>query len=228
MRWDYFAPQKNIELDLLLPMKAFILSSSPRRNGNSALLAGAVRDGLVASGHDVSFVYADDALSSFLRDCRQCRRPDGECAIEDDFRTVFFEKFLPADGFIAATPIYWYGVSAQLKAFFDRSFCYYAASYPRSAEVIARMKGKRIGLVMSSEETFPMVSGGIVAQMQEYTRYTRGAFAGVVHGVGNARGDVAKDPDDPLGRARRFGETFFTRHVSDYQIDTPRSGRVWD
>jgi multimeric flavodoxin WrbA len=209
-------------------MKAFILSSSPRQNGNSAMLAEAVRDGLVAAGHDVAFVYANDALSSFLRDCRQCRRADGECAIEDNFRTVFFEKFLPADGFIAATPIYWYGVSAQLKAFFDRSFCYYAASYPRSSEVIDRMKGKRIGLVLSSEETFPMVSGGILSQMQEYARYTRGQFAGVVHGIGNARGDVSRDPENPLGQARRFGETFFTRHVSDYQIDTPRGGRVWD
>jgi multimeric flavodoxin WrbA len=208
-------------------MKAFILSSSPRRNGNSAMLAEAVRDGLLAAGHTVDFVYADDMVAAFLRDCRQCRTANGECSIEDNFRAVFFEKYLPADGFIAATPIYWYGVSAQLKAFFDRSFCYYAASYPRAAEVIGGMKGKRIGLLLSSEETFPMVSGGIVSQIQEYARYTRGSFAGVVHGIGNARGDVARDPNDPLGAARRFGETFFTRHVSDYQIDTPRTGKVW-
>ena len=208
-------------------MKAFILSSSPRRNGNSALLAAAVRDGLLAAGHDADFVYADDVLSAFLRDCRQCRKADGECAIDDNFRAVFFDKFLPAEGFIAATPIYWYGVSAQLKAFCDRSFCYDAASYPRAADVIDGMKAKRIGLVLSSEETFPMVSGGIVAQIQEYARYTRSTFVGVVHGIGNARGDVLRDPSDPVAAARRFGETFFTRHVSDYQIDTPRAGKVW-
>ncbi len=208
-------------------MKAFILCSSPRRNGNSALLAGAVRDGLVAAGHTADFVHADDVVSAFLRDCRTCRRADGSCSIEDNFRDVFLNQFLPADGFIAATPVYWYGASAQLKAFFDRSFCYYAASYPGSADVIRQMMGKRIGLVLASEETFPMVSGGIVSQMQEYTRYTRGTFAGVVHGIGNARGEVARDPNDPLGQARRFGETFFSRHASDYQIDTPRGGRVW-
>lgn len=208
-------------------MKAFILSSSPRRNGNSAQLALAVQEGLVAAGHSTDFVYADDVLSAFLRDCRQCRKADGECAIDDEFRNVFLNRYLPADGFIAATPIYWYGVSAQLKAFFDRSFCYYAASYPRAADVIAGMTGKRIGLVLSSEETFPMVSGGIFSQIQEYARYTRGTFAGVVHGIGNARGDVVRDPSDPIATARRFGETFFSRHVSDYQIDTVRSGKVW-
>jgi hypothetical protein len=89
------------------------------------------------------------------------------------------------------------------------------------------MLGKRVGLVLTSEETFPMVSGGIVSQFQEYSRYTRSTFVGVVHGIGNARGDVYKDPGDPVGCARRFGREFFTRHSTDYQLDTSRAGRVW-
>lgn len=208
-------------------MKAFVLSSSPRRNGNSATLAESVRNGLIEAGHDVSFAYADDFIASFLRDCRLCRKPDGECAIEDGFRSVFFDRYLPADGFIAATPIYWYGVAAQLKAFFDRTFCYYAASHPKSSEVVPGMLGKRIGLVLSSEETFPMVAGGVISQIQEFSRYTRSTFVGVVHGIGNARGDVHNDPADPVARAHAFGREFFTRHATDYQLDTPRPGRVW-
>jgi multimeric flavodoxin WrbA len=208
-------------------MKALLLSSSPRRNGNSAILAEAVRAGLIEAGHDATLLFADDFLKAFLRDCRKCRKPDGECAIEDGYRSVFLDQYLPADGFIAATPIYWYGMSAQLKAFYDRTFCYYAASYPRSAEVIAKMQGKRIGLALSSEETFPMVSGGIISQMQEFARYTHCTFVGIVHGYGNARGDVVKDPCEPIKAAERFGREFFTRHTSDYQIDSVRPGRVW-
>ncbi|HLC08129.1 MAG TPA: flavodoxin family protein [Methyloceanibacter sp.] len=208
-------------------MKALVLSSSPRRNGNSALLAEAVRDGLTEAGHEATFLFAQDFLQGFLRDCRQCRKPDGECSIEDGFRSVFLDHYLTSDGFIAATPIYWYGTSAQLKAFLDRTFCYYAASYPKSEEVIEGMQGKRIGLVLSSEETFPMVSGAVICQIQEFSRYTRSNFVGVVHGYGNARGDVLRDPNDPIMAARRFGNEFFTRHTSDYQIDTVRSGRVW-
>jgi multimeric flavodoxin WrbA len=208
-------------------MKALVLSSSPRRNGNSALLAEAVKDGLIEAGHEAEFVYADDFLKAFLRDCRTCRKPDGECSIEDGFRSVFLDRYLPADGFIAATPIYWYGSSAQLKAFFDRTFCYYAASYPGSEAVIKGMMGKRIGLVLSSEETFPMVSGAVIGQIQEFSRYTRSTFVGVVHGYGNARGDVLRDPCEPVKAARRFGNEFFTRHASDYQMDTVRSPRMW-
>src|SRR5215475_11198819 len=170
-------------------MKALVLSSSPRRNGNSALLAEAVSEGLAEAGHEAEFVFADDFLHGFLRDCRKCRKPDGECSIEDGFRSVFLDRYLPADGFIAATPIYWYGSSAQLKAFFDRMFCYIAASYPGSPDVIERMKNKRIGLLLSSEEAFPTVSASIVHQFQEFSRYTRSTFVGVVQGIGNARGD---------------------------------------
>jgi multimeric flavodoxin WrbA len=208
-------------------MKALVLSSSPRRNGNSAALAQAVFRGLTEAEHMARLVYVDDVVSSFLKDCRQCRRDNGECSIEDGFRDVFIEHFLPADGFVVATPIYWYGMSSQLKAFFDRMFCYVAASHPRSADVVERMMGKRLGLVLSSEETFPTASAGIVHQIQEYARYTKSTFVGSVRGYGNARGDVGYDPGEPLREAVQFGRSFFTRHATDYQIDTPRGGRVW-
>jgi multimeric flavodoxin WrbA len=208
-------------------MKAMVLSSSPRRDGNSAALARAFAEGLRDAGHESEIVVANDILGSFLKDCRSCRRPDGSCAIEDGFSSAFFESFLPAQGFVAASPIYWYGMSAQLKAFFDRMFCYVAASHPSSSSVVARMQGKRIGLLLSSEETYPTVSAGIVQQIQEYSRYTRSTFVGAVHGYGNSRGEIARDPRDPVARAYDFARSFFTAHATDYQIDTPRSGRVW-
>ena len=209
-------------------MQALILSSSPRRTGNSAALAKAAAEGLAQAGHVCDLIYADDVLAAFLRDCRKCRKANGECSIDDGFRALFLDKYLTAHGFIAATPIYWYGMSAQLKAFFDRMFCYIAPSYPGSPMVVDRMRGKRIGFLLSSEETFPTVSAGIVHQIQEFSRYARSTFVGVVHGIGNARGDIAKDPQQPIECARRFGREFFVSHASDYQIDTPRSPRVWD
>ena len=90
------------------------------------------------------------------------------------------------------------------------------------------MTGKRIGLVLTSEETFPMVSGGVLSQIQEFSRYTHfSTFVGVVHGYGNARGDVLRDPGEPIKAVRRFGKENFMQHASDYQIDSVRPGRVW-
>lgn len=208
-------------------MQLLILVGSPRRSGNSATLAQAVQRGAEAAGTQVTVRVLDDAIACFLRDCRTCRRADGECAIDDGFRSLMFDDFLPADGVVFCSPVYWYGVSAQTKAFFDRTFCYYAASYPRSAEVIAGMSQKRIGVVLASEETYPGASLGIVHQFQEFARYTHGELVGVVRGVGNSRGEVARDPAGPVAEAERLGGDLFARRYSDYRIDSARSGRVW-
>lgn len=207
--------------------KLLVLIGSPRRAGNSAILAAAVQRGAEEAGTQVTLRFIDDFISSFLRDCRTCRLPDGECAIADRFRTLFFDDFLPAAGVVFCSPVYWYGLSAQTKAFFDRTFCYYAASHPDSARVIEGMSRKRIGLVLASEETYPGASLGIIHQIQEYSRYTHSEFVGVVRGVGNSRSEVTRDPGAPLLAAEQLGREIFNRRYSDFRLDTQRSGRVW-
>ncbi|MDJ0512515.1 MAG: flavodoxin family protein [Methyloceanibacter sp.] len=208
-------------------MRALVVTGSPRRNGNSALLAKSAAEGLSDAGHTCEIVDVSDVMNGFLRDCRTCRKDNGECAIGDGFRRAFLDSFLPADGIIFATPVYWYGMSAQLKAFFDRMFCYVAASYPGAERVVRDLTGKRIGLISTSEETYPTVAAGIVHQLHEYCRYTESTFVGAVHGIGNARGEVENDPSQPLLRARSLGQHLFERHAADYTIDAPRPGRVW-
>jgi multimeric flavodoxin WrbA len=207
--------------------KLLILVGSPRKTGNSATLANAVQQGAEAAGSQVTIRHIDDYIANFLRDCRTCRLLNGECAIEDNFKTLFFDDFLSADGVVFCSPIYWYGLSAQTKAFFDRTFCYYAASYPKSAEVISQMMHKRIGLVLASEETYPGASLGIVHQIQEYARYTKSEFVGVVRGVGNSRSEVVRDPSAPLLAAEELGREIFARKFSDFRVDTVRNAKVW-
>lgn len=204
-----------------------IINGSPRRDGNSATLADAVRRGAEAAGGKVVLRFLDDYISGFLRDCRTCRDADGECTISDRYGSLFLDDFLSARGVVICSPIYWYGMSAQTKSFFDRSFCYYAASHPRSQQVLGAMTGKRLGLVLSSEESYPGAELGIVHQIQEYARYTHSDFVGTVRGVGNSRGEVRFDPADSVAQAERLGAEILARPYSDYRIKTPRSPRVW-
>lgn len=201
--------------------RLLILVGSPRRDGNSALMAQAVAEGASEAGLDASVRFADDYIAGLLTDIRQAP------PAADRYGELFLEHFLPAAGVVFCTPVYWYGMSAQTKAFFDRSFAYYVASYPQSEEVKRRMTGKRLGLVVASEESYPGVAQGIVHQLQEYARYTHSQFAGFVHGVGNARGEVAHDPRRPLDAARALGRDILDRHYSDYRVDTPRGNAVW-
>ncbi|MFC0334130.1 flavodoxin family protein [Paenibacillus sepulcri] len=207
--------------------KLLILVGSPRRDGNSAALAAAVQRGAEEGGTQVQLRFVDDYISSFLRDCRTCRLPSGECSINDSFRSLFIDGFLPAQAVIFCSPIYWYGLSGQMKSFFDRTFCYYAASHPESVQVAEGMTRKRIGLVLASEETYPGASLGIIHQLQEFSRYTRSEFAGVVRGFGNSRGEVTRDPNSPVSAAEQLGREILERKYSDFRHDTPRSGEVW-
>lgn len=202
--------------------RLLILVGSPRRDGNSAALAASARQGAETAGTSASVHFLDDYIQGLLPDLRHAKPP------ADRYAELFLEHFLPADGVLFCTPIYWYGMSAQTKAFFDRSFSHYAGSGPEPERVKADMAGKRLGLAVASEETYPGAALGIVHQVQEFARYTHSDFVGFVHGAGNRRGEVALDPRQPLAAAHALGAEFFTRKYSDYRLETPRSHNVWE
>jgi multimeric flavodoxin WrbA len=204
-----------------------VVSSSPRRDGNSSRLADAALEGAREAGHAAELVRVDDHVAHFLRDCRRCRDASGRCTIDDGFEALLRDSVLPADGIIFATPIYWYGMSGQLKTFFDRMFCFIAASEPDADRFVAGLVDKRLGLLLSSEETNPAAALGVTSQMQEYARYMRSDLVGVVRGIGNRRGDVLRDPQDPIAQARELGRCLFERLSTDYRIDTERAGSTW-
>lgn len=202
--------------------RLLILVGSPRRDGNSAALGAAALRGAEAAGTAATLLFLDDYIQSFLPDLRHASAPP------DRYSELFLEHFLPADGVLICTPIYWYGMSAQTKAFFDRSFSHYAGQGPEPERVKERMTGKRLGLAVASEETYPGAALGIVHQLQEYARYTHSDFIGYVHGAGNLRGEIAADPRQPLQAAADLGAAFFTQKYSDYRVETPRARNVWE
>jgi hypothetical protein len=87
--------------------------------------------------------------------------------------------------------------------------------------------GKRIALLLSSEESYHGAGAGIQHQIQEYARYTHSQYVGTVAGYGNRRGDVRRDPADPLGAPGELGARLFDLRSTDYRIDTERPGSVW-
>jgi multimeric flavodoxin WrbA len=208
-------------------MNVVALSASPRRDGNSFLLAEAAVAGAAEAGHQAGLVHLDDHVKHFLRDCRRCRDSAGRCTIDDGFEQLLRERILPADAVILATPLYWYGLSGQLKTFFDRLFCFIAASEPDAETFVAGLMGKRLALMLASEESYPGAPLGVIHEIQEYARYTHCAFVGVVQGIGNKRRDILLDPTDPLGRARELGRQIIDRRSTDYRLDTERPGSTW-
>ncbi|TCP55300.1 NADPH-dependent FMN reductase [Tamaricihabitans halophyticus] len=208
-------------------MRVLALSSSPRKDGNSRMLAEAVLSGAASNGHQIDLVDLADVVRAPLRDCRTCRLSDGRCGIDDEYEELLRGKVADADAWIFATPLYWYGIAGQLKIFIDRLFCYTSSGNPDFADMIDRLKGKRFAVALTAEESYPGAVVGATAQLQELARYLRHEFVGVVRGVANSRGEVQRDPAKPMDQAYALGARLFDGIVSDYRVDSERSGVIW-
>lgn len=101
-------------------MDILVLTGSPRKNGNSIFLAEEFMRGAREAGHRV---FHFDAAKANVHPCIACNAcgMDGPCVFKDDFETVR-RQIIPADMVVFATPMYYFGISAQLKAVIDRFY----------------------------------------------------------------------------------------------------------
>ena len=101
-------------------MKILVLTGSPRKNGNSATLADSFIRGAKEAGHSIERF---DAAFKKVHPCIACNScgMNGPCVFKDDFEFVR-KHIIEADCVVFATPMYYFGISAQLKAVIDRFY----------------------------------------------------------------------------------------------------------
>lgn len=109
-------------------MKIVILEGSPNRKGSTHLLVEAFAEGAKESGHSIQFVNAAHADVRPCTGCIHCGY-EGPCVQKDEMETIR-PMILGADMVVFATPLYYYGMSAQLKTLIDR-FCSFNGSIQR-------------------------------------------------------------------------------------------------
>jgi multimeric flavodoxin WrbA len=210
-------------------MKTLVISASPREDGNSHVLADAAVNGARAADDDVQHVFLHDYVERLLGNCRQCRRAaDLSCSLDDRYEELLMEHILPADGIIFAMPLYFYGMPGRLKTVFDRLFCYTSNSAPQQDRVVEGIMNKRVGVLISCEESYLGATQGVIAQFQELTRYLNQDLVGVVVGNANSRGEIVHDPTEPVHRAHQLAVGLYDTRVTDYRLDTVRSNKVWE
>ena len=99
-------------------MNILIISGSPRKGGNTELLAEAFAKG-AAAHHHVEIVSVRDYKVNPCLGCNSCFKTDGICVQKDDIAAIY-EKMSQADMLVIVSPVYFYGISSQLKAVIDR------------------------------------------------------------------------------------------------------------
>jgi multimeric flavodoxin WrbA len=102
-----------------MKMKVLGIYGSPRKGGNSDQLLDKALEGARAAGAETKAVYARDLKMSGCLECGGCDKT-GKCVVKDDMQTVY-PLLEEADLIFLASPIFFYGITAQAKALIDRS-----------------------------------------------------------------------------------------------------------
>jgi len=150
-----------------------IVTSSPRKNGNSEILARKFAEGARAAGNEVNFVAVRDLDLKFCTGCLYCQTHD-KCVLNDGMNDLY-GQFQNADALVFATPVYYYAVSGQLKTLLDRL----NPIYPREN------KFKEVYLLTTAADDDERAMDGAVKDIQGWIDCFNGVtLKDVIRGVG--------------------------------------------
>jgi len=104
--------------------KVLVLSSSPRKGGNSDLLCDQFIMGSHKAGNKAEKIFLKDKKINYCTGCGTCINRGKRCKQKDDMTEVL-EKMISADVIVMATPVYFYTMCAQMKTLIDRTCARY-------------------------------------------------------------------------------------------------------
>lgn len=168
--------------------KVLVLLGSPRREGNSAILAEKISKGAMLAGGKVETVFLHELNIAPCKSCYACQRPKSiGCSIDDDMQQIYREM-LDADAWVIATPVYWFNMSAQTKLWMDR--CFALPAYKENP-----FSGKRVAIAMSYGGDDPFDSGCVNAlrTFQDAFGNVGSKIVGMVYGSAMDAGDIKED-----------------------------------
>ena len=161
-------------------MKILILSGSPRKGGNTELLVGAFVKG-ASRKHHVEVVSVHDYKVNPCMGCNACFKNEANACVQNDDMPLIYEKMSQADMLVIASPVYFYGLSAQLKAVIDR--------FHNPIRDTFRLK--KMALLLVGAATLPELFDSILAQYRLCLNFFKLEDAGrvLVRGVKD-KGDI--------------------------------------
>lgn len=165
--------------------KVVVLLGSPRKKGNSAILAAHIARGAKAAGAKVETIFLHGLNIAPCKSCYACQKEKSRgCAIKDAMQGLY-PKLLAADAWVIASPVYWFTMSAQMKLFMDR--CFALPAYAKNP-----FAGKRIAIAMSYGDADPFSSGCVNAlrTFQDAFNYTGAKIVGMVYGSAYGAGEI--------------------------------------
>ena len=153
-------------------MNITIITGSAHKNGTTAYLTEQFIKGAEEAGHTI---YRFDAAYKSVHPCIGCEKCHGgnfRCTYKDDMAELN-PHLLEADAVVFVSPIYYYGITAQLKAVIDRFYANDAALHGN----------KKTVLMLTMADTTLESAEGALASFKDMTNFLEWEIAGTVVGV---------------------------------------------
>lgn len=169
-------------------MKIAIFNGSPRKENTSAMVQAFI-EGARAAGHDAEEYQVGKMKISGCLGCEYCHtKGEGTCIQKDDLEKIM-PAYKEADMIVFASPIYYFGMTAQMEAAIQRVYC-----------IGKPAKAKKAALLLSSGSKG--VYDSSAAQFNAYMAYTGIENLGVITANGDENKSEAK-----LNEIREFAKS---------------------
>ena len=155
-------------------MKLLIINGSPRKKGLISQMLRIFHEQAIATGIEVTEVYANDLQIKPCMGCMACRSKR-HCVLPEDDAQRVLALIEQADAIVIGAPCYWGNIPGQLKLLFDRIVYGMMRDTPRFPEPL--MQGKKAVFISTSTTPFPFnilmnQSRGAIRALREIGRFS--------------------------------------------------------
>jgi multimeric flavodoxin WrbA len=179
-----------------------VLLGSPRKKGNSTLLAREVMKGATDSGVSAEEFYLHGMKIAPCSACEGCKRgPEGEaglCVVDDDMQRIY-PAVIAAKTLVLASPVYCFTFSAQMKLFMDRCYALWSPGGHR-------LGGKNVVAILTygAEDIFEAGGVNALRTYQDAYSFYGSHLRDVLHCQAGEAGEVSSNAEI-MEKAYRLG-----------------------
>lgn len=167
-------------------MNILVITGSAHKNGTSAKMAEEFIKGAQEAGNDV---YRFDAAFKNVHPClacEKCHNTDKGCVFKDDMEEIN-PHLLDADLVVFVSPVYYYGITAQIKSVIDRFYANDSLLHGH----------KKAVLLLTMEEKALEAADGCISTFKDMTRFLNWEIFGTIVAADSVNLDALMKTDYP-------------------------------
>lgn len=162
-------------------MKCLILTGSPHTNGTTSYLADEFCNSAKEAGNTVVRFDTSRLNINPCNGCNHCRKNDGKCVYNDDMSQIY-PHLMEVDAVVLVSPLYYFGMTAQLKKAIDRFY---------SINSVLKQSSKKLFLISAGSDKDDWAMDTMKAHYSTLCRYLNWEEGGIVLALGSScRKDV--------------------------------------